>query len=277
MDASIQSQQALQAILDVIERSNGDADGFAETLRREQIPHISFSQISTVESCRQRYYLQYVLGQEPQPVPDYFTKGKLFHQLVASHYRKNGRSSSQASLAFAQAEIAGQYEGRNQRHLENAFRVHLQHSWKDVEVIAVEKPFAMLIDPHLPPCVGVIDLAARQEDTYIVVDHKTGRDFYPQDELQSAIYMEYMRREYGNVNSAFYYDHYRWVENLQRIRKPALQRTRIDLPPGTWLAALERIRLGYQRIEEILRDGCGLRYGECFRCPYRRTCHPMNQ
>lgn len=273
MDASIQPQQALQAILDVIERCNGDADGFAETLRREKIPHISYSQISTVESCRHRYHLQYILGQELQPVPDYFTKGKLFHQLLASHYRENNCSSSQESLALALSEIAGEYEGRNQRHLENAYRVHLQHSWKDCEVIAVEKPFAMLIDPHLPPCVGVIDLAARQDDTTIIVDHKTGRDFYPQDELQSAIYMEYMRREFGgDVRSAFYYDHYRWVENLHLIRKPALQRTRIDLPPGAWLAALERIRQGYQKIVDIWRDGRGLRYGECFRCPYRLAC-----
>ena len=70
----------------------------------------------------------------------------------------------------------------------------------------------------------------------------------------------------------FYYDHYRWVENLQRIRKPALQRTPIASSPDSWPAALERIRQGYQLIKQVSRDGRGTRNGQCFRCPYRSLC-----
>ncbi|RPJ41257.1 MAG: hypothetical protein EHM21_13420, partial [Chloroflexi bacterium] len=68
--------QALQTILGVIEESGGSADHFAQTLRYRQIPHLSFSQIATVEFCPFRYFLEYVSLLEPTPVPDYFTKGK---------------------------------------------------------------------------------------------------------------------------------------------------------------------------------------------------------
>ena len=222
-----------------------------------------------MESCRQRYYLQYILGQDPEPTPEYFTKGKLFHNLLAAYYRHNGNTPGQANPIEGALDTVS---GGSRVHLENAYRVHLQHSWKDGQVIAVEKPFAMLVDPELPPLVGVIDLVLKENGATIIVDHKTGRDFYPQDELQGAIYTEYMRREFGESQSTFYYDHYRWVENLQRIRKPALQRTAIVSSADSWPSALERIRQGYRLIEQVTRDGRGMRGGQCFRCPYRGMC-----
>ncbi len=276
---TVSPEHTLQIIQELIQRTNGDSDVFAETLRREKIPHLSFSQVSCVESCRQRYYLQYILGQDPQPTPEYFTKGKLFHNLLAAYYRRNGnRSNTEPGLdddsVFAGWEAAHSHLSPGSRvHLENAYRVHLHYSWKDSQVIAVEQPFVMLVDPGLPPLVGVIDLVLKQDSTTIIVDHKTGRDFYPQDELQGAIYSEYMRREFGSESrSTFYYDHYRWVDNLQRIRKPALQRTPIASTADYWPQALERIRRGYRLIEQVTRDGRGTRGGQCFRCPYRGDC-----
>jgi len=274
MDASIHPQQALQAILDVIEHSNGDADGFAGTLRREHIPHLSFSQVTTAEFCPYRYHLQYIQNRDPDPVPEYFTKGKLFHQVVAASYRED-RASASGAYQLALGTFAREYGGDNQHHLANAFLVHLENYWAGCEVIAVEKPFAMLIDPHLPPCVGVIDLIIKKDSRTIIVDHKTGRDFYPQDELQMAIYVEYMRNLFGQVQYEFYYDHYRWVNNLGRIRKPAFQRTCVS-QSASWSQMLERIRRGNDVIERIKSSGRGARIGECFRCPYRRTCHPIN-
>ena len=166
----------------------------------------------------------------------------LFHQGQAVPpaggfpYRKNGAHPASATRQQALAEIAGQYEGRNQRHLENAFRVHLQHSWKDVEVIAVEKPFAMLIDPHLPPCVGVIDLV-RQAGRYLrsLWIIRPGGIFTRRMIYKAPSMWNTSAGVSGMCSSAFYYDHYRWVENLQRIRKPALQRTRLISPEPGWL------------------------------------------
>ena len=73
----------LAAILSVIEQTRGSTDQFAETLRHKHIPHLSFSQVSTVEFCHYRYFLQYEALIDPDPIPDYFTKGKLLHQVIA--------------------------------------------------------------------------------------------------------------------------------------------------------------------------------------------------
>jgi hypothetical protein len=255
-----------QYIQGLIDQLDGDSDAFVETLRREQISHLSFSQITTVEFCQYRYYLQYILMKDPDPVPDYFTKGKLFHQVVASHYRQK-TDHHDSSRRNAYQLIEGVYQGENQRHLENAFLVHLENCWVNCEIIAVEKPFVMYIGSDLPPCVGVIDLIVKNNGTYILVDHKTGRDFYPQDELQMAIYVQYIKQWFGPVGCEFYYDHYRWVKNLDRIRKPAFQRDGVTLSPDHWQYALTRIREGYGLIERIKRNG------ECFRCPYHRICY----
>lgn len=260
-------------IQELIAGLGGRSDEFVARLQRDEISHISFSQVTTVEFCEYRYYLQYIRMLEPDPTPDYFTKGKLFHQIVASYYQGNdGEVENPCDKAFS--VIAENYRGENQRHLENAFLVHLENSWSECEVIAVEHPFVLNISTSLPPCVGVIDLIVKKNDTYIIVDHKTGRDFYPQDELQMAIYVEYVRRFFGQVDCAFYYDHYRWINNLNRIRKPAFQRDSIEVNSDAWRQALARISSANETINRIRTTRRAFKNGECFRCPYRKTCYP---
>jgi CRISPR/Cas system-associated exonuclease Cas4 (RecB family) len=261
----------LEQISLVIERTRGNSDRFAETLRHEHIPHLSFSQITTAEFCDRRYYLQYIQLIDPHPIPDYFTKGKLLHQAIASTYEK-AANHQEAEIDESFQIIANHYHGEHQHHLRNAAVVHMENVWRNCQVIAIEEAFAMHIHPDLPACVGVIDLILKQDGHFIVVDHKTGRDFYPQDELQMAIYVEYIRRHYQVNTCQFYYDHYRWVNNLKRIRKPAFQRTEVILAEDYWRQALARIQYGYQKIEKIKAAGQGDRNGECFRCPYRSVC-----
>jgi len=259
------------AIQTLIESSGENSDDLAVELRRNGMAHISFSQISTVEACPYRYFLQYIRFEEPVPAPDYFTKGKLLHELIAASYREGIRGEPPGADGPA-ARIGAKFNGDAARHLQNAFETHRENRWQDCQVMGVEKPFVMMLEPDLPPCVGVIDLILKKDEKIILIDHKTGRDFYPDDELQMAIYMEYLRQAFGEEECEFYYEHYRWVNNLERIRKPAFQRVRVT-PFGTpWKKTLERIRQGSEMIEEI-RAGCRpARSGECFRCPYRKNC-----
>jgi hypothetical protein len=164
------------------------------------------------------------------------------------------------------------YRDDQETHLRNAIILHLENLWQDCEVVAVEEPFVMQIDDQLPPCVGVIDLILKKDGKYILIDHKSGRDFYPHDELQMAIYVEYIKRRYGGSDSKFYYEQYRWVNNLDRIRKPAFQRTEVILPDHNWHQSLRRIQNGYQLIRKIRENGAATKAGECFRCPYRNIC-----
>ena len=89
------------------------------------------------------------------------------------------------------------------------------------KVVGIEKPFVYLMEQAIPPVVGVIDLILRRGETLILIDHKTGRDFYQPDILQMAVYFNYLRSTGIKGECEFYYDSYRWVENLTRIRKPA--------------------------------------------------------
>ncbi len=262
----------METIQSVIQRTKGNSDQFAETLRHEQIPHLSFSQITTVEFCQYRYYLQYIKLVDPTPIPDYFTKGKLLHWIIASYYEKGAQNQAFLVDEYLQT-IDRQYLGENQRHLHNALMVHLNHCWQGYQIIGVEEPFAISINPALSPCVGVIDLILEKDGCFIIVDHKTGRDFYPQDELQMAIYVKYIQQQYGDVPCEFYYDHYRWVNNLSRIRKPAFRRTKIIASSLPWQAAFKRIKAGSQQIERIRTKKAAIRNGECFRCPYHSICY----
>jgi hypothetical protein len=262
---------ALAQIQSVITQTQADPDQFAGILRSARIPHLSFSQVTAVEACQYRFYLEYVALVSLDPVPLYFTKGKLLHQIIASAYQKTARGEP-VDLQEYYALIDQQLLADHRRHLRNALNVHFEHRLPGVRVVSIEKPFAMAIAPDLPPCVGVIDLVLERDGTFILIDHKTGHDFFPEDELQMAIYVEYMKRKFGEVACEFYYDHYRWVNNLSRIRKPAFQRNFVALPASYWQTALPRIRSAYQLMEQIKNGKKPNRYGECFRCPYRVMC-----
>jgi hypothetical protein len=265
--------EQVELIRSLIEQTRGNSDRFAEHLRHRRIPHLSFSQVTTVEACEQRYFLQYELLLDPSPVPEYFKKGKLLHQVIATSYANVAQRRPVSPDPYF-ALINQHYQGETEIHLRNAVQLHLENLWQGCEVVAVEEPFVMQIEERLPPMVGVIDLILKQEDRYILIDHKTGRDFYPQDELQMAIYVEFIRHLYGGGNFQFYYEQYRWVRRLDRIRKPAFQRTEVVLPPHYWQPALSRIRGAFRKIERIKSTGQAAKNGDCYRCPYRNICRP---
>jgi hypothetical protein len=264
-------KEASKRIDQVIRECHRDSDRFAETLRREDIPHLSFSQITTVEFCEYRYYLQYIEMEALDPLPDYFTKGTLLHQLIADTYGLIQSGSDNGDIP-PERRISSKFHGDNMRHLLNAFRVHRANLWDGFEVVAVEHPFMMMVDDELPPMVGVIDLVLKQNGNFILVDHKSGRNFYPYDELQVAIYKKHIQEAYEGANCRLYYDHYRWVNNLDRIRKPAFQRTEIYVDGKSWPLYLRRIQQAYKIIRSIKKGLTPSRGGECFRCPYRNNC-----
>lgn len=261
----------LERVQQVIARLAGDGDRFAETLRQEQIAHLSYSQVTAVEFCPRRYYLQYVRQVELTPVPAYFAKGKLIHNIIAETYICLNASQSVDRDAYFQ-RIGQAFDGEQRVHLENAVALHLENLWHGCRVVGIEQPFAFAVSDAMPPIVGVIDLILEKDGQFIVIDHKTGHDFYPQDELQMAIYREYIRRAYGAVDPQFYYESYRWVNNLKRIRKPAFHRHPVNLQYTDWQVAENRLKAASRQIEAIRRAHSGSKTGICFRCPYFRQC-----
>ena len=169
---------ALTLVQSVIEQTQQDPDQFAGILRARRIPHLSYSQVTAVEFCQYRYYLEYVALASLDPAPLYFTKGKLLHQIIAAAYRRTALGQPVDAEEY-NALIDSQLAEEHRRHLRNAVQVHFEQRLPDVRVVSIEKPFAMSIAPDLPPCVGVIDLVLERRGAFILIDHKTGHDFYP--------------------------------------------------------------------------------------------------
>jgi hypothetical protein len=81
-----------------------------------------------------------------------------------------------------------------------------------------------------------------------------------------------VRRQYGAERCAGYYDQYRWVNNLDRIRKPASRRTKVTIRKGTWNTVLRRIAKRYRQMKKIEQTGRAEGSGDCWVCPYKDLC-----
>lgn len=257
--------------IQVLINSGLTGNHFAQVLRKRKIPHLSFSQVAAVEFCQRRYFLDYIQGIELDPMPNYFIKGKLMHEFIASSYNRIVANRKINPLAYE--STANRYYGDHHRnHLINAIKIHLENLWKDYKIIGVERPFVMMVNKSYPPFVGVIDLLLEKDGQIFLVDHKTGNDFYPPDELQMAIYYRYAKTKFPRKKINIFYDRYRWVNNLDRIRKPAFSRSPVTLPVNYWRSALNRINKGVQLMNKIKLENWG-RYGDlCYRCPFRVAC-----
>jgi CRISPR/Cas system-associated exonuclease Cas4 (RecB family) len=254
----------------LIDQCEDDSDSFIEVLHQNKITHISFSQVYAFETCPRQYYLRYILGRDILPIPDYFVKGKALHRTIANAYRAFGEGRD-----FCEDII--HYDGINRcsqagNHLRNGYLTMCQNMLPSDEVLGIEKPFVFLMEDDIPPVVGVIDLILRRGDTLILIDHKTGRDFYQPDILQMAVYLSYLRSAGLQGNCEFYYDSYRWVENLARIRKPAFERRQMVINEREIEDQTQRLVAGYQGINQLKQGKIPGRNGECFRCAYRNNC-----
>ena len=250
----------------------GGARSFVKTLDDRGLAHLSWSKVSCVESCPYGYYLQYVKRVRRVPEPDYFVKGRLFHAAADRFYRglQQGRALGPAELEL----IVKRHESAEARaHLRNAIQVLLDNAFIGWEVLGTETIIVLDLGPGLPPCVGVIDLVLRKGKVFAVVDHKTGRTFWRQDPMQLAIYREHLLREYGPVQVRAFFDAYRWVNDLRRIRTPAHQRTRVRLSSRSWGAAMRRFTAGQAAIKAVERAGeDSPDTGACYMCAWRGVC-----
>lgn len=263
-------QSEADQIQALIDQSDGNSDTFVNGLHHSGLTHISFSQVYAFETCPSQYYLRYILGVEITPVPEYFIKGKALHRTIANAYRaqREGREFSEEIIAYD--EIYPDSKAGN--HIYNGYLTLRQNMLPSDEVIGIEKPFVYLMNDEIPPIVGVIDLILRRGDRLILIDHKTGRDFYQPDILQMAVYQNYLRSTGIEGECEFYYDSYRWVVNLARIRKPAFSRQQMMISQTDAGIQARRLAKGYEGIRILCRGGLPEKIGECFRCAYRHYC-----
>lgn len=255
-----------RAISGALAAWRGTFEDFIRQLDEDCVQYLSFSKLNTVQCCPQRYLLEYIERVEFEE-PDYFLKGRLFHQAASLAYRQLGSDkvlkqiTRLASKHFYEEEAA---------HILNAVRLLIENSPSDHEVVATELPFVLSLGSKMPPLIGVIDLLLRKGDTFIVVDHKTGRSFYPQDSLQLHLYREHVQREFKPKRCLAAFHEYRWVNNLDRIRKPAFRKTAVR--PKAWPLVLRRVQKGWKAMQKIERTKESDSIGECISCPLKDVC-----
>lgn len=249
----------------------GGIERFARRLDRDGVPYLSYSKITSVEFCPYRYHLEYVQRVRLRPEPTYFVKGRIFHKAAAKVYLALARGEPARAGTIDRLVEANDDESDRQ-HLRNAVELLRQNALADWEVVAVEQPFVLSLGRGLPPCLGVIDLILRKDGVLAVIDHKTGRSFGSGDAMQLTVYRQHVLRKHRARECVAYFDEYRWVNNLQRIRKPAFQRRKVRVRPSAWNGAVRRFQRGFRNIRQIEAEDDGPGTGTCYMCPFRDIC-----
>ena len=259
-----------RAVAKALAEWDGTIGELVSRLDRQRVPFLSFSKLSTVEFCEHRYLLEYVEGVQLDEEPAYFSKGNTFHAAASMAYQQMNEGNTDIEMLLTR--VREHRPKDHHAHLSNAVTLMVQNAHRGYTLVATEHPFVLSLGRGLPPLVGVIDLLLRKGQTFLAVDHKTGKNFYHQDKLQLLLYGEYVRRAFKPKRCLACYDEYRWVNNLDRIRKPAFRRTHVRSSPRSWPVVLRRIKNGFDAICRITKTGRADSGTQCYMCPFKDSC-----
>jgi hypothetical protein len=87
-----------------------------------------------------------------------------------------------------------------------------------------------------------------------------------------VVYRQHALAKYKADRCLMFFDEYRWVNNLGRIRKPAFQQTAVRLRATAWASAVRRFSKDHQRIRRIEKAKDAPETGQCYLCPFRGAC-----
>lgn len=270
--AGNRSMVSADGLMNELSRWKGDVRLYLRRLKSQGVRYLSYSQIHSLESCSYRYYLEYVLGLEPTPTPTYYIKGQMVHGAAAKIYdrlQKGKHTPVQPMEDVPQGKLSGQ----DYREVCNAVEVLAKNINPKWEIVAVEEPFFLHLHQDVPPLFGVIDLIAKHQGEYILVDHKTCRAFQPRDSLQLVLYGRHIAEKYGVKTCSAYYDQYRWVNDLKRIRVPCFKRTPVRRILEKYHVALSRVHRCYRQMLKMEQRPPAKAEGQkCFLCPLANQC-----
>lgn len=262
---------AFNKVRQLIQENKNAPDKIGSILVSSRIPHLSYSMISSYETCPQKYYLEYVKQVKLRPEPLYFKKGKALHSAAQDMYSRE--TTTGTPISIRKKMLRGIKEAKDIKHIENAFDLLIKNRWNDEwKVVDIERPFALQLHEELPPLFGIIDLVLRNDDQHVVVDHKTGNAFNALDPIQLVFYREFVRQEYSAKKVDAYYDQYRWVNNLDRVRKPAFLRSKISINVNDLGKAISRARRAHTGLCKITAPVDSEFSDMCYQCQFRNYC-----
>ena len=149
----------------------------------EDFPRISYSEIRALQRCTQQHDYAYRQGLVPKETPEYFTKGRYLHALLAAwlggaadmskvinraaQLMTEGRRDSEPDVAVVAQDVADELHHRVQDFITRT-------DMTGVEVLAVEREFyADLGLPDQTMLHGFIDAVLRTDEGIWIVEHKT--------------------------------------------------------------------------------------------------------
>lgn len=257
-----------------------------------QTKTVSFSELDAYRQCRLKWWLAYKHRWQPPETPAALSRGKLFHEVMETHYNaiKDGEQDPSAAVKAAQllydptsggqseeqALVAWIYEGYCEEY-------GLDPDWEIMEVehhVEEWLPTEKGTRSHFR-LKGKIDVVVRDHSMgggLWLVDHKTARRLPTERDIdfddQMGVYIYLLRRRGWPVKGAIY--NVCRSEKLKRPMEPGERwvrrlTVRQDAELETMaMEVLDTFREAYRWRKEPPRspdpDRCG------WRCPYTEPC-----
>ena len=96
--------------------------------------------------------------------------------------------------------------------------------------------------------------------------HKTGKSFNDHDPCQLVLYAEHVERLHNARVTAGFFDEYRLVPNLDRIRKPAFRRTEVRLSKRMLPPLIRKYKSAWEMIQDLKKGDPPLAAYDCWFC-----------
>jgi len=165
--------------------------------------HISFSSVSTYQSCPLRYFFRYVLGLPEDTVSASLVFGSAIHSALQHHYeqlligeeapdldelldvfQRKWEEYDQDAILFPKSDNRDSL-GRLADSMLRAFRVN-HFANPHGTIIGVEEELRGQLIPGCPDLLARVDLMIETDDALVVTDFKTSRRTWSSDQVNDA-------------------------------------------------------------------------------------------
>ena len=238
---------------------------FVDCLDRAKTPYLSHSKLTLYERCRRCYHRIYILGQQ-EDESEAMRLGTAFHGAARALYAsiKDGKLPTISSLLKPVNRKAMSKDSVGL--LRNGLDLLRLHRWEEHEVVSFEEPFFFELAANLPPIIGVPDLILKRGDTWIVVDHKTSKQFNNHDPSQLVLYAENLRRTHSTSCVIGVYDTYKLVPDLSKTIKLPFRRIPVSVDRSLLPPLVKRYREAWKSIHAMRPDRLPKPSSACWQC-----------
>lgn len=231
-------------------------------------PYVSWSQLSCMRQCPQKFAFQYVLNTPPDHQPSSLLFGGAVHSALELHFRSymEGMTVTVAAL-FSAYRDSWQNE---RRHPDLPVRFNKGEDEASLDALAgrifeaflaspesrpagtlvgVEEELTVTLDPDLPDVLARVDLVIQDEQALHVIDFKTSRSRWnEQKAAESAEQLMLYANTVGRLARELALPVQAGFVVITKAKKPAVQSLGIDVDPSRLTGAIAAIKPVWQAV-----------------------------